>query len=164
MKWSKKHLVISVFMTNDALMEQIIWVCPPTGADQIDQMYSDCCLLSHQLWNNMTICAYSVKKSRLAVVKLDREWCFSVVIFNCSNGHIHVHIWRLSHTTTETTKKVVIVHTHHNFFHHCNNFFNSFVYGQRFSQQFFRKIFVKIFVVCKGLNEEVHYFTLELLP
>ena len=83
-------------MTNDALMEQIIWVCPHTGADQIDQMYSDCCLLSHQLWNSMAIFAYSVKKWRLAVVQLDREsnalvWSFLTVAtaIYISNEEVH---------------------------------------------------------------------------
>ena len=35
--------------------------------------------------------------------------------------------------------KAVIIHTHYNFFHNCNDFFNSFIYVQRFSQQFFYK-------------------------
>ena len=50
-----------------------------------------------------------------------------------------------------------------NFFHYCNNFFNTFLYGQRFSQQFcLKKKVVKIFVVCQGrksYNLSVNVFT-----
>ena len=35
---------------------------------------------------------------------------------------------RPSHATTETTQKVVIVHTHYNLFHNCKDFLNSFIY------------------------------------
>ena len=55
-----------------------------------------------------------------------------------------------SHTTTKTTKKGVIVHTHYNFFFTTAKIF-SFIYGPRFTNNFFGKIAVKIFVVCKGL-------------
>ena len=68
---------------------------------------------------------------------------------NCD--HNNCAALRPSHTTTETTKKVVIVHTHYNFFSQLQRFFNSFIYDNDFPTDFFRKIFVKIFVVCKGL-------------
>ena len=48
------------------------------------------------------------------------------------------------------------------FFHNYNEFFNSFIYGQRFLQQFFRKIFVKIFVVCEGLKTDFTHRCLNL--
>ena len=60
---------------------------------------------------------------------------------------------RPSHITTETTKKVIIVHTHYNFFSQLQRFFQQFYIWARFSQQFFfGKIVVKIFVVCEGLK------------
>ena len=40
------------------------------------------------------------------------------------------------------------------FFHKCNDFFNSFIYGQRFSHRFFGKIIVRIVVVCEGLKQK----------
>ena len=42
-------------------------------------------------------------------------------------------------------QKVFILHTHY-------IFFNSFIYGHRFSPRFFRKIILKVVVVCEGLK------------
>ena len=38
------------------------------------------------------------------------------------------------------------------FVHHCNDFFNCFIYGQQFHNTFFGKIFAVVCVVCKGLH------------
>ena len=58
---------------------------------------------------------------------------------------------RPSHTTTETTKKVVNVHTHYNFVSQLQRFFEQFYMGKDFHDDCFGKIVVKIFVVCEGL-------------
>ena len=50
-------------------------------------------------------------------------------------------------------KNAVIFHSNrYNFFHNCNNFFNSFLYiGNDFHNNFFQKIFAVSNVVCEGL-------------
>ena len=58
---------------------------------------------------------------------------------------------RSSHTTTETTKKVVIVHTYYNFFSQPQGFFQQFYVWATIFTIFFGKIVVKIVVMCEGL-------------
>ena len=51
----------------------------------------------------------------------------------------HFCVLRPSHTPTETTKTLLSsIHTE-TLFNNRNNFFNSFIYGQRFSQELFWK-------------------------
>ena len=60
---------------------------------------------------------------------------------------------RPSHTTTETTKNVVIVHTHYNFFAQLQRFFQQFyIWTTIFTAIFFAKIFAVLCVVCNGVK------------
>ena len=56
-----------------------------------------------------------------------------------------------SHTTTETAKKGVIVHTHYNFFSQLQRYFSTVLY---MDNDFYKDFFRKIFVVCEGLFED----------
>ena len=68
----------------------------------------------------------------------------------------NLYEYRPSHTTTETRKKIVIVHTHYNFFSQLQRFSQLFcIWATIFTTFFFEKIVVKIFVVCEGLKLEI---------
>ena len=84
----------------------------------------------------------------VSVVMLQLQLSFihtTTLRHNCNN------ISHISHTTIETAKKTQLSSTNTtSFFHNCNNFFNSFIYGRRFSRMIFLKKIVAVSVgVCK---------------
>ena len=65
-------------------------------------------------------------------------------------------------TLQPTIQKMQLSYIHATtFFNHCNNFFNSFIYGQRFSKQGFQKTLCSFMrcVVCKGLKPQCYIYS-----
>ena len=64
--------------------------------------------------------------------------------------------WRPSHTTTETAKKVVIVHTHYNFFSQLQQFFQQFyIWTTIFTTIFSEKSLWKSLYCARALKEQL---------